>query len=1274
MSSSNPSRAGSPRSSPTPQSPLMLTPTSRVKALLAAFEDSDDEEQTSLPTAQAKSPKITRPQTLDYDVEFENSDGEKVDAEETRNGPRPVNSNKTVEKAQSEDEEEISEGDAYARLQRQLMSKKPMRSSPPPALASASHPDSGSNSDSLPKLQRKPVLKRLARSSPAPADDSDSDSLPKPRRQLFTKNPSKSDPAPGGESDSDSLFVSNRPTRSDPTPAADSDSDSLPDTVANPRFQALVAKKRAERLAKEQENKTREAKGKERVKEREAKVAEAYKDVFSSEMNDGMDEEDRLAMAKRSRPSARKATKKAQEEMQRQIQRDLRNQQLAHEAKTKKRITTKDLFKLFNFRQDSVPSSKETPPSSPPPLHPDEADRPEIKLGTFMPKPKKRVPVIPKPRFNDSDDELEIVPKAKSRFAVFDRTPEKNASNGQSFLLLRALARVNSPSKSKPAGRNTLSAGELQNRLQERMRMQALAEKQERLDELKARGIVIQTKEEREHDQLQVENMLERARDEAQALAKKEKNAANKDGKDGEAIKDILSDDDSEDEDWEEEAEDAEVELSGSEDEETADAENNAFVDGEASEDDEEDEAQPNMDEDVELADDLGDDETLPSKPRSKARVRHVISDDEDDEEQDLHQPSAKLTQPSQDDKVAAFGFEMPHSSIGLTQMFRGTMDDLQSQDATAPNVVPDASLSFLRELPAPTLPELSLGDTQPVLVQDSQSEPPQTQGTERPIVFQTPVKSLTRPSQFPIGSAVSTTRLSEVPEPTQDAGFEDFGIPEGTVDTVMMPVSESPVPAKKAKKLRRRTEAVAVLSEDEDDVASASEDDEFAPRKDAFDILFKAAKTNPVVDTFDKKRSDAKRMVEEQAEESEDEYAGLGGVDDDASDGEMEEELKQMIDEGHVDVDETKLAKFYADRDRAEDEKRIDKLYKDITTGGLRRKRGADLDDLDDDSDDEAQERRRRKQREFAKMRKALLEDENIGKIAENPKKMAFLRAIEDRDEEDAFDYCDDAEAAEPDSIPDSQAESAEIDGQEQEPAPAMDTTAATKRKLPAEFESSQGKENVAPGNPRRRPADETSKRAKTLAEIREAVSFLIDEPMVPDSQMSGSEDGSDYGEEEDEQASDNADADGLEITTTRLQHRRPILQTARPSIINRLSTNYSHAEEDTPSGPLAFHAPTAGATNGGFKVPSLLRRATTNLSTTSNMSTATTTPTGAEGGVRRGGSKKSNIHYQAREAERRKVVDASDKRRKESVRKSVLSKGRQSVLGSFGGDSGFE
>jgi hypothetical protein len=73
-----------------------------------------------------------------------------------------------------------------------------------------------------------------------------------------------------------------------------------------------------------------------------------------------------------------------------------------------------------------------------------------------------------------------------------------------------------------------------------------------------------------------------------------------------------------------------------------------------------------------------------------------------------------------------------------------------------------------------------------------------------------------------------------------------------------------------------------------------------------------------------------------------------------------------------------------HREKDRADSEKQLDKLYRDITTGNLRRKRGADF-ELSD-SDDDAAERRRRKQLEFARMRKALMADEKIGKIGNTP------------------------------------------------------------------------------------------------------------------------------------------------------------------------------------------------------------------------------------------------------------------------------------------------
>ena len=73
-----------------------------------------------------------------------------------------------------------------------------------------------------------------------------------------------------------------------------------------------------------------------------------------------------------------------------------------------------------------------------------------------------------------------------------------------------------------------------------------------------------------------------------------------------------------------------------------------------------------------------------------------------------------------------------------------------------------------------------------------------------------------------------------------------------------------------------------------------------------------KAAKKQRAVEDFNKKTSMAKGAIMEQAEESEDEYAGLGGASDD-DEGEEDQELKDMIDHDDVKVDERQIAAFYA-------------------------------------------------------------------------------------------------------------------------------------------------------------------------------------------------------------------------------------------------------------------------------------------------------------------------------------------------------------------------
>jgi mediator of replication checkpoint protein 1 len=134
-----------------------------------------------------------------------------------------------------------------------------------------------------------------------------------------------------------------------------------------------------------------------------------------------------------------------------------------------------------------------------------------------------------------------------------------------------------------------------------------------------------------------------------------------------------------------------------------------------------------------------------------------------------------------------------------------------------------------------------------------------------------------------------------------------------------MMSVAESPIKKRTGKLQRGRRETAVELSDVEEDLINAASDfsdvdDIQRPPKhrDAFRAMHKGAKKQKAVNDFNKKTSAAKDIVEEQADESEDEYAGIGGASDDDS-GEEEEDLKNMIDTTDVKVDERQLAAFYA-------------------------------------------------------------------------------------------------------------------------------------------------------------------------------------------------------------------------------------------------------------------------------------------------------------------------------------------------------------------------
>lgn len=844
------------------------------------------------------------------------------------------------------------------------------------------------------------------------------------RQQPIPEQESGSEAQPA----SPNLFVSpvqiSSPLRNrhDPAGGSDSDSDMLPSLhIANERFQALVAKKRAERLAREQAVKHAAEDARQRAAEKLSKEVEELGKILSEEVDDEEDRENRKRLTQQSRP-ARKASKKALEEMNRETQRLARNQQLTHQAMVKRKFTTQDLFKRFNYRQDGSPREevvahtddeyvmsgalissdaegqkvKDTPPSSPPsvassqkkpvsiPIPPPDLD---ITLGddgdTELPtledvmsqpmvnadkvKPRiqqqtaqktavvdrrtngqpKRYRIRPPPNtsnISDSDEDIEIV--NKPRFAVFDKLPSAKKSESHSLLNLRALAHLTSPSKDARKGRKSLTPTELQLQLQRRARDQALQEKQERIAQLRAKGVIIQTEEEREKEQLELESLLEKARQEAMEIAKREKKAAEKEGQPGaEGFEDSGDEEDGEYEESDKEMEDEnELEVSGSEEEESIMGEDgdeekdgglslnkrNPLIDDAAGEDDEDEDVADTDDQSegtARISSYQGRDEVQSEAKAlrsTKARRRNVVEEDDDEDEET--EPTIqtveqlKTPQPAQSSAAAAFGFKTPLvRSLGLTQMFAGTMADLDSQEEPSQTLgVEQDSLALLRQIPMATLPEpenFRVRKNSEVLIQDSQHKAA-TDAQEDSLPQTIDYGFSQFPSQAP--GTISPTKLSEVPEPTQDAGFDLSrtpalltAVPQSTVETVVLP-EESPIVQRRGR-LHRRTEASTDLAEDATEGDEEVQAQDFQLSTTAFDVLFKAAKRPPPTDDFDKNKSAARNIVEEQAEESEDEYAGLGGASDEETDSEAEEEIREMMDDSHVDVNKSKLAQLFA-------------------------------------------------------------------------------------------------------------------------------------------------------------------------------------------------------------------------------------------------------------------------------------------------------------------------------------------------------------------------
>ncbi|KAI0858098.1 MRC1-like domain-containing protein [Xylaria cubensis] len=1356
-----------------PTSP-QLTPRSKLKALLATVDDGSSDDESAGPI-DAKSLFAA------------------IDKNKQKRRSESVSQNNSADEQDDEETETVRpRGRIAARMHASFTKSIQAPNSP------TEHSD-----------------KNARESSPAKGEDDEEDVVAPSRRRLARLN-RQSTPETANRTirqQSPSLFVSPSPQEAaavNPDSAAsDSDDDVPTDLSKNARFKALVEKKRKERLEREADEERKRLERAQPVGEQTFGESDADDDVSDISDDDG----GRKLTQEVSRPS-RKASKKALEEMNRETQRLSRSLQLAHEAKTKKKISKATLFQRFNFRVEGTTTETEnkqasssrpttpgsvhhtdaelekdgTPPSSPPIMSKSIPDLPVTAISTSensvpeledkdgdlltledalaqsknhdqvkgkavdtaapvplkTKKPLRQVRVkLPPAQAHavliDSGDELEITsfPKKDKIDALLSRIPENKTHESSGMKILRNLAHVSSPPKEPSRGRNakpSMTFGELHLSLQQRAKAQAKLEREQRLEYLRSKGIVVQSAEERAREQEQVEDIVAKARQEVEEIMLREREEAKKNRKEKQKSGEVdpLAWDDSDDDSFrdDEDEDSREVEISGSEDGQEDDDDDEAIAASENEEVeggeetapenlmfmDEAEEAQSEDDETPKpISDDFSDDDIeaikRPTALHSRRPKKHaqIISDDEDDVGVKAT-PKPKrtlLNSPS----VPGSGSPKPPTSVlrsatksfipglpiapaapaglGLTQMFAGTMDDSQggpfsgSPQDFMPSIdqFPDSQFSATAGL---SQGNTMIFDSQPTQAAVSQGRETQTQGLQLHY-------SQSQVHGFDSILQEDATQMSHFMEPTQDGGFQDYtplkqrfiDVPPSTSAAVLLnstqdegTVPESPLVRKRGKLLRRADVAVPNPNLSSTAATGTSGADVLSGEKtassNAFSLMEKAAKRKK---KFDRKKSKATEMIEEQAEESEDEYAGLGGADGEDSSEEDEELVKEMIDDTRENEgDAAKLAGLFADRERAADAAQVDKLFRDITTGMLRkRRRGGDGHDFDlSDSDDGGEARRRMKRRQFAKMQKALFADERIGKIAENPRNAAFLKSIEDMNHDDEWDFRDNFAETTSTSGDDSQSQNT---NQANEAIPDSQPPATGRKRSRIDDHAPR------PAPNERLTGDDA--RPSSIAEVRRSLSTLLDEPnastgsIIPATVVDSDSEG---------------EGERPLTSHTNKENRRPS-RPASGGVVDRITLKRNSSSLSTggtsTTSKLAFTA--SSTTGSGFKVPALLRRATTNSSklvSNSNPTSSTISQASAGGGssgslnkaasfgedgkLKKTAGKRSGINYFAHENERRAKVADAEKRRE--AKKWKGAEGRSKVVGGLFGSGSFE
>ncbi|PIS55897.1 hypothetical protein CJI97_001135 [Candidozyma auris] len=165
--------------------------------------------------------------------------------------------------------------------------------------------------------------------------------------------------------------------------------------------------------------------------------------------------------------------------------------------------------------------------------------------------------------------------------------------------------------------------------------------------------------------------------------------------------------------------------------------------------------------------------------------------------------------------------------------------------------------------------------------------------------------------------------------------------------------------------------------------------------------------------------RKGIKNLLEGEAEESEDEWKGIGGADHEGSDQADSEDERMIDNRFNIDLNDEEIRKKFMEQYQIKDKKELEKLIDDIKNHRLtKRARGNGFDiELSDEEDEMLMAYRRQKLEE---QKQRLLENQKLQKLAKNEKAKAFFESIQDEMLSVALDEDSDEEESSPSTQPD--------------------------------------------------------------------------------------------------------------------------------------------------------------------------------------------------------------------------------------------------------------